>query len=124
MTVPMLDKLMTLRGMKFETGTRPARELEVVVALVNNCIPNCSFEDVAAALAARNRALNSEDAFAMLANYCHEKLEEAVDEDDYEVIKKATQHLHKVTADTKAAQQAAQLLPRADAQQAQPAAGQ
>eukprot|EP00972_Heterocapsa_arctica_P027419 4031318-Heterocapsa_arctica.AAC.1 len=109
--------------MKFATGKRPARELEVVVALVENCIPNCSNDDVAAALAARKRAL-SEDAFAMLANIAnHEKLEEAVDEDDYEIIKKATTHLHNIKAETKAAQQSAQLA-RADAQQAQPAAGQ
>jgi hypothetical protein len=123
MTVPMLDKLMTMREMRFATGKRPARELDVVVALVENCIPNCSSEDVAAALAARKRAL-SEDGCSMLANPANlEKLEEAVDEDDYEIIKKATKHLQKVKANVQAAQQSAQLS-RADAQQAQPAAGQ
>lgn len=98
LTVPLLDKLIAFLRLTFTPGARPKSEADMVNALVEHCLPNASQAEKAACLVARRRAFQ-EDALAMLANPENlEKLEGAVDEDDYEIIKKATELFAKTKA--------------------------
>ena len=109
LTTPLLDKLMKVFKLTFAPGNRPTKEFDMVKALVEYALPEASPEEVAACLVARRRMFQ-EDAYAMLAHPGNlEKLEGAVDDDDYELIKKATEVASKAKAKWAAADQAARL---------------
>ena len=85
LTTPLLDKLMKVFKLTIAPGNRPTKEFDMAKALVEYALPEALPEEVAASLVARRRMFQ-EDAYAMLAHLGNlEKLEGAVDDDDYEL---------------------------------------
>lgn len=113
MTLAVMGKLVAELKMVFTGGKKPKLEQDMVQSLCWAVIPNCTDEDVRAALVARKVKYHDLCDSLLVSPANLEKIEHGLEEDDFHIIKEAATKAYKEKTATEVVTEAVPRLRRA-----------